>query len=122
MFSAKVVNTVPTIISEAGVEEPRVPLTPECEAGLAALNAADSDHTGKVGSVSVAAETIATSRDGVDITAPFFRDLLADSPVQGADAIRSLADWSGGSAGSGGSAKTAAGSTSWDGEAEKMAF
>ncbi|KAJ7822723.1 hypothetical protein B0H14DRAFT_3470499 [Mycena olivaceomarginata] len=32
------------------------------------------------------------SRDGVDITAPFFRDLLADSPVQGADAIRSPAD------------------------------
>ncbi|KAJ7896612.1 hypothetical protein B0H14DRAFT_2557980 [Mycena olivaceomarginata] len=30
------------------------------------------------------------------------RDLLADSPVQGADAIRSLAEWSGGSAGSGG--------------------
>jgi hypothetical protein len=94
-------------------------LTPECEAGLAA---ADSDHTGlKVGSVSVAAEIIANSRDGVDITAPFVRDLWADSPVQGADAIRSLADWSGGSAGSGGSTKTA-GSTSWDGEAEKMAF
>ncbi|KAJ7814344.1 hypothetical protein B0H14DRAFT_2604214 [Mycena olivaceomarginata] len=43
-------------------------------------------------------------------------DLLAENPVQGADAIRSLADWSGGSAGSGGSAKTAAGSTSWDGD------
>ncbi|KAJ7899536.1 hypothetical protein B0H14DRAFT_2556604 [Mycena olivaceomarginata] len=47
---------------------------------------------------------------------PATMDLLADSPVQGADAIRSLADWSGGSAGSGGSAKqTAAGSTSSDG-------
>jgi hypothetical protein len=81
--------------------------------------AADSDPTGKVGSVSVAVETIATSRDGIDITAPFFRDLLADSPVQGADAIWSLADWPEGSAGSSGSAKTATGNTSWDGEAEK---
>ncbi|KAJ7353045.1 hypothetical protein DFH08DRAFT_804628 [Mycena albidolilacea] len=47
---------------------------------------------------------------------------VQNSPVRGADAIRSLADWSGGSAGSGGSAKAAAGSTSWDGEAEKMEF
>jgi phage baseplate assembly protein gpV len=84
--------------------------------------AADSDHTGKVVSVSVAVETIATSCNSVDIIAPFFRDLLADSPVQGADAIRSLAEWSGGSAGSGGSAKTATGSTSWDREAEKWPF
>jgi phage baseplate assembly protein gpV len=83
--------------------------------------AADSDHTGKVVSVSVAVETIATSHNSVDITAPFFRE-LADSPVQGADAIRSVAEWSGGSAGSGGSAKTATGSTSWDREAEKWPF
>jgi hypothetical protein len=89
VFSAKVSTTVPTVISEAGVEEPRVPFTPECEVGLAVLNAADSNHSGEVDSVSFAAETIATSRDGVDITAPFFKDLLADSPVEGADAIRS---------------------------------
>ncbi|KAJ7831587.1 hypothetical protein B0H14DRAFT_3463919 [Mycena olivaceomarginata] len=49
-------------------------------------------------------------------------DLLADSPVEGADAIRGLADWSGGGAGSGGHAKTATGSAVWDGEAAKMAF
>ncbi|KAF8213012.1 hypothetical protein K438DRAFT_1928127 [Mycena galopus ATCC 62051] len=61
--------TVPTVISEGGVEEPWVLFTPECEAGLAVLNAADSNHSGE--------------------------DLLANSPVESADAIRSLADWSG---------------------------
>ncbi|KAF8199414.1 hypothetical protein K438DRAFT_1759304 [Mycena galopus ATCC 62051] len=88
--------TVPTVISKGGVEEPRVLFTPECEAGLAVLNAADLNHSGEVDSIFAATETIATSRDGVDITVPFFKDLLANSPVEGADAIRSLADWSGG--------------------------
>ncbi|KAF8175066.1 hypothetical protein K438DRAFT_1939776 [Mycena galopus ATCC 62051] len=100
--------TVPTVISAGGprgVEEPWVLFTPECEAGLAVLNAADSNHSGEVDSIFFGAETIATSRDGVDITVPFFKDLLANSPVEGADAIRNLADWSGGGVGSSGNAK-----------------
>ncbi|KAF8210054.1 hypothetical protein K438DRAFT_1753657 [Mycena galopus ATCC 62051] len=94
----------------------------KCEAGLAVLNAADSNHAGEVNSISFAAETIANSRDGVDITVPFFKDLLADSPVEGANAIRSLADWSGGGVRSGGNAKKATGSTAWDGETAKLVF
>jgi hypothetical protein len=48
----------------------------------------------------------------------FFRDLLSDKPIDGADTIRSIGE----GRKSGGKAKNKASSTVWDGEAEKIAF
>ncbi|KAJ7084189.1 hypothetical protein C8R44DRAFT_753136 [Mycena epipterygia] len=41
---------------------------------------------------SLTAKCIGSHCDGVDITNPFFRDLLVDRPIPGANAIGSLAD------------------------------
>ncbi|KAJ6609435.1 hypothetical protein B0H10DRAFT_1954643 [Mycena sp. CBHHK59/15] len=49
-------------------------------------------------------------------------DLLAQKPIAGADAIRSLADWSGGVVVDVGGRENAAGNTLWDGETEKVVF
>jgi hypothetical protein len=83
---------------------------------LAALNAVDSDED--ISSSSLYSTELEQRRDGVDITLPFFRDLLSDKPIDGADAIRSIGEDSK----SGGKAKNKASSTVWDGEAEKIAF
>ncbi|KAJ7844214.1 hypothetical protein B0H14DRAFT_2585282 [Mycena olivaceomarginata] len=64
-------------------------------ARLEVLNA-DADHE-KV-TIADASTTLEVRRNGVDITLPFFRDLLSDKPVQGADTIHGLAGWSEGSA------------------------
>lgn len=66
--------------------------------------------------------TLATHRDGVDTRLAFFRDLLSDKPVQGADAIRSLADWSDDTAVDSQSGRKAVAKRTWDGEAEKVVF
>jgi hypothetical protein len=65
--------------------------------------------------------TLEVRHNGVDITLPFFRDLLSDKPVQGADPIHGLAGWSEGSAGGVGKGKKRA-NTVWDEEAEKNVF
>ena len=70
----------------------------------------------------IAATTLDTRRDSVDIELPFFRDLLADNPVAGADTIQSLADWSGDSVKAGEKGGKAPGRTAWDREAEKISF
>ncbi|KAJ7841711.1 hypothetical protein B0H14DRAFT_3140133 [Mycena olivaceomarginata] len=107
----------PIVVSDTEkAEAPRVSLTPECEAGLAALNAVDSDED--ISSSSLYSTELEQRQDGVDITLPFFRDLLSDKPIDGADAIRSIGEGSK----SGGKAKNKASSTVWDGEAEKIAF
>lgn len=68
----------------------------ECEAELAALN--DVDDADEAGSLtgSFASKILDLCCDGVEITLPFFRDLLADNPVDSSDAIRSLSEWSAG--------------------------
>ncbi|KAJ6614999.1 hypothetical protein B0H10DRAFT_2042852 [Mycena sp. CBHHK59/15] len=50
------------------------------------------------------------------------KDLLADKPIEGADAIRSLANWSKGGEVNGERGKKAMHHTVWDGEAEKVVF
>ncbi|KAF8210940.1 hypothetical protein K438DRAFT_2046937 [Mycena galopus ATCC 62051] len=85
---------------------------------LAALNATDLEED--VTALShLAAKTLEGYCDGVDITLPFFKDLLSDTPVEGTDAVRSLADWSEGSMNDG-KGKKRAGSNIWDGEAAKL--
>ncbi|KAJ6540922.1 hypothetical protein DFH09DRAFT_1089686 [Mycena vulgaris] len=49
-------------------------------------------------------------------------DLLADKPIEGADAIRSLADWSEDVVGRVQGHRKAAGKKIWDGEVEKLVF
>ncbi|KAJ7466589.1 hypothetical protein B0H11DRAFT_1921777 [Mycena galericulata] len=68
----------------------------ECEAELAALN--DVDDADEAGGLtgSFSSKILDLCCDGVKITLPFFRDLLADNPVDSADAIRSLSEWSAG--------------------------
>ncbi|KAJ6563114.1 hypothetical protein DFH09DRAFT_1082603 [Mycena vulgaris] len=59
-------------------------ITPECQAGLEVPNAVDDDEDDSPPAGDVLC-------DGVDIQLSFFRDLLADKPIERADAIRSLA-------------------------------
>jgi hypothetical protein len=101
-----------------------VAISSECEAGLAALDSMNdddgSDNAPPPGSVS--SSTLPLDRDGVDIRLPFFRDLLSDKPLEGADAIRSLGEWSGVRGLDIGTGGKAAGATVWDAEAELITF
>ncbi|KAJ7450717.1 hypothetical protein B0H11DRAFT_1928121 [Mycena galericulata] len=97
----------------------------ECEAELAALN--DVDDADEAGGLtgSFSSKILDLCCDGVEITLPFFRDLLADNPVDSADAIRSLSEWSAGVAVDGEKGEKGgktAGKTAWDGEADKLEF
>jgi hypothetical protein len=56
--------------------------------GLEALNP-NADHEKMT--IANASTTLEVRYNGVDITLPFFRDMLSDEPVQGADAIHGLA-------------------------------
>ncbi|KAJ7837958.1 hypothetical protein B0H14DRAFT_2588871 [Mycena olivaceomarginata] len=82
--------------------------TPECEAGLEALNV-NADHE-KV-TIADASTALEVRHNGIDVTLAFFRDLLSEKPVQGADAIHGLAGWSEGSAGEVGKGKKRANTT-----------
>jgi hypothetical protein len=123
MSVAKASNDLAPSGSNGDLPCPTVTL--ECQAGLQALNAAedeDEDEDEPVPSGSLVQTTLDVDRDGVDIRLPFFRDLLADTPVPGADAIRSLADWSGVTVVDGQSRGGAAGKKAWDGQAGKLVF
>ncbi|KAJ6630235.1 hypothetical protein B0H10DRAFT_1939024 [Mycena sp. CBHHK59/15] len=90
---------------------------------ITALNAAYSDNTeGGDTITSFSATVLDTLCDGVDITLPFFRDLLADKPIEGANANWSLADWSKGGEVNRERGKNALHHMVWDGEAEKVVF
>ncbi|KAJ6491166.1 hypothetical protein C8R45DRAFT_928993 [Mycena sanguinolenta] len=97
-------------------------ITIECQAGLTALNAVIEVDAEDGRSVGAPETTLPVSRDGVDIRLPFFRDLLAEKPVPGANEIRSLAEWSGDGSAEIQKAKSSAGKKFWDGEAEKLKF
>ncbi|KAJ6529416.1 hypothetical protein DFH09DRAFT_1093993 [Mycena vulgaris] len=99
-------------------------ITPECQAGLEVPNAVDDDEDDEDDSppAAVSQTTLNVLRDGVDIRLPFFRDLLADKPIEGADAIRSLADWSEDVVGGVQGHRKATGKKIWDGEVEKLVF
>ncbi|KAJ7673239.1 ribonuclease H-like domain-containing protein [Mycena polygramma] len=97
---------------------PGFAVTPECEAGLSALNDAEPDDD-DVLAIEDASKSLHTRRDGIDITLPFFRDLLADTPVAGAETIRSLSDWSAKATDNGGKTSRR---VIWDNEAAKMSF
>ncbi|KAJ6503049.1 hypothetical protein DFH09DRAFT_1441045 [Mycena vulgaris] len=97
-------------------------ITPECQAGLEVPNAVDDDEDDSPPAGAVSQTTLNVLRDGVDIRLPFFRDLLADKPIEGADAIRSLADWSEDVVGGVQGHRKAAVKKIWDGEVEKLVF
>jgi hypothetical protein len=102
---------------------PAVTITPACEAGLAAVNLVDADdETSSTLPQLTPDTTIGSRRDGVDITMPFFRDVLSDKPIPGANEIGSLADWSERATGSTGKGKKAAGDLTWEGEVETLVF
>ncbi|KAJ6615950.1 hypothetical protein B0H10DRAFT_2253458 [Mycena sp. CBHHK59/15] len=104
--------------SAANVPGPSIML--ECQAGLEALNAgAEADD---LAAGTSADTTLAVFRDGVDIRLPFFRDLLAEKPIPGADTIRSLAEWSVDGSVEGQKSTTVAGKKIWDGAAQKIKF
>ncbi|KAK7015435.1 hypothetical protein R3P38DRAFT_3204718 [Favolaschia claudopus] len=89
----------PTMLDAAdgnsSTNTPHLFITPACEAGLEALNnSTDDDYAPATSSSSVFGTTLDTHRDGVDTRLAYFRDLLSDQPVNGADAIRSISDWS----------------------------
>ncbi|KAJ7769822.1 ribonuclease H-like domain-containing protein [Mycena metata] len=107
----------------ATAETPCTSLSPGCEAGLEALLDTDSDDGNDDATLPKnSSTTLHTLRDGVSITLPFFRDLLADVPVVGANEIRSLADWAGEVSLGVSRQGRAAGKKTWNGEAEKIAF
>ncbi|KAJ7244451.1 hypothetical protein C8J57DRAFT_1363851 [Mycena rebaudengoi] len=95
-------------------------------AGTEALNSALTNYSGDSAlsdlDDSDVEATIPLWCDGVDITLPFFRDLLTDKPVDGANKVTSLSNWSGTAIDSGGNGTRRGGEISWDGEAEKMVF
>ncbi|KAJ7508054.1 hypothetical protein B0H11DRAFT_1902365 [Mycena galericulata] len=122
LFPSPTTSPEPTAVAGKEAEAPRISFTPECEVGLAALNDVDDADESDGLTGSFASKTLDLRRDGVDITLPFFRDLLADKPVDGADAIRSLSEWSAGGAVDGEKGKKTAGKTAWDGEADKLEF
>jgi hypothetical protein len=96
-------QTATTTNSEA---VPTVTRTAACELGLAALNCEeDGNDTTQSPSQSTRSTTMSSRRNGVDITLPFFRDLLSDVPISGADEVVSLGDWSKRAAGSSNSKK-----------------
>ncbi|KAK6987730.1 DUF659 family protein [Favolaschia claudopus] len=92
------------------------------EAGLEAMNAA-LDQQASEPEPDVFRETsIASHRDGVDISLPYFRDLLSDKPITGADTVGSLWNWAERDAGDGEKRGRAARNTTWEGELNTLSF
>ncbi|KAJ7272324.1 hypothetical protein C8J57DRAFT_1467796 [Mycena rebaudengoi] len=114
-------ETKPPVITtdENSEKPPTVEITAACEAGLAAVNLVDSGATTTPTLSQVADTTIDFQRDGVDITMPFFRDVLSDKPVAGANEIGSISDWSGRAAAGAEDSRRAAGDLTWTGERPK---
>ncbi|KAJ7704859.1 hypothetical protein B0H17DRAFT_1126495 [Mycena rosella] len=102
--------------------QPQPSITLECQTGLDALNAADNELDGDVSAHSLMQPELEPHRDGMDICLPFFRDLLADAPIPGASAIRSLGDRSSDSGTEGQNGGKAVAKKVWDGDAEELAF
>ncbi|KAJ6477808.1 hypothetical protein DFH09DRAFT_1108575 [Mycena vulgaris] len=116
----------PTSVPTADVEELRVSLTPETEDRLSVLNTDDTDDT--EGSDDdppnhfLQPMTLRAQCDGVNITLPFFRDLLSGILVQGANTIRGLPDWSGTGETNTEAAREAPGKAVWDGRPKTRCF
>jgi hypothetical protein len=97
--------------------------TAASEAGLVALNTIETtDSPSGPSFPAIGATTIDSHYDGVDITLPFFKDLLSDKPVAGANAIGSLATWSERVAASTDKGKKSGRSTTWEGEVDTLEF
>ncbi|KAJ6528165.1 hypothetical protein B0H19DRAFT_1274963 [Mycena capillaripes] len=99
---------------------PKVTRTVACEAGLTAVNTVDPADS--VPSTVSGEKTFSSYRDGVDITAPFFRDLLADKPIAGADVVGILANSAERAAGGMDNGKKRSGNTTWEGEVDTLKF
>ncbi|KAJ7256409.1 ribonuclease H-like domain-containing protein [Mycena rebaudengoi] len=90
--SAHTVIDLTTDDSSEASGETRPGITLECQAGLEALNSVNDLHNSILAGSTPYQPTLESHRDGVDIHLPFFKDLLSDKPVEGADSIRSLGD------------------------------
>ncbi|KAJ7613363.1 hypothetical protein DFH06DRAFT_1370699 [Mycena polygramma] len=99
------------------VEVPDAQVTDDAEAGLAALNDTDGACISPPRAVH-----FATQNNGVDITIPFFRDLLSDTPLTGADQVRSLSSWTEKSGNASAGMSRPAGATKFSGEISELVF
>ncbi|KAF8174801.1 hypothetical protein K438DRAFT_1771383 [Mycena galopus ATCC 62051] len=70
----------------------------------------------------LSATSIDSRHDGVDITLPFFRDLLSDKPIAGASVVGSLANWAEQVESTARRGKNSAGNTTWEGEVDSLTF
>ncbi|KAJ7768772.1 hypothetical protein B0H14DRAFT_2632850 [Mycena olivaceomarginata] len=72
---------------------PKETRTAASDAGLTALNAENPPDPSSNTFSGLSATSIDSHHDGVDITLPFFRDLLSNKPIAGASLVGSLANW-----------------------------
>jgi hypothetical protein len=61
---------------------------------LATLNYKDNNNTTTPPSQSTESTTINSQQNGIDMTLPFFHDMLSDVPISSADEVGSLGNWS----------------------------
>ncbi|KAJ7256435.1 hypothetical protein C8J57DRAFT_1473059 [Mycena rebaudengoi] len=127
LFSAAKAPSAHTVIdlttddSSEASGETRPGITLECQAGLEALDSVNDDfHNSILAGSTPYQPTLESHRDGVDIRLPFFKDLLSDKPVEGADSIRSLGDWTGIGVVDAPNGRKAATKKVWDAAAEKI--
>jgi hypothetical protein len=121
--SARTIVDLTTDDSSEASGETRPSITLECQAGLDALNSVNDDlHNSILAGSTPYQPTLESHRDGVDIRLPFFKDLLSEKPVEGADSIRSLGDWTGIGVVDAPNGRKAATKKVWDAAAEKIVF
>ncbi|KAJ7256333.1 ribonuclease H-like domain-containing protein [Mycena rebaudengoi] len=121
MTSEKAASPEVPATNRATETTPRLTITSACEAGLAAINSSDTDE-GDLTSPALDGDSfLAATRDGVDTGLPFFRDLLVDAPIAGANDIRSLGNWADGSPLTEKGREVAAKKT-WAGEVDLLEF
>ncbi|KAF8176825.1 ribonuclease H-like domain-containing protein [Mycena galopus ATCC 62051] len=95
--SVKALMTETVVASEpdtATNPTPNETRTAASDAGLTALNTENPSDPTSNAFPALGATSIDPHHDGVDITLPFFRDLLSDKPISGASVVGSLANWS----------------------------
>ncbi|KAJ7762061.1 hypothetical protein DFH07DRAFT_771342 [Mycena maculata] len=122
LFTEPTRNTVIDLTGAKASDQPHLSITAECKAGLEALNAVDHSGAQNNSFASIKQPTLDTHRNGINTRLPFFRDLLTDKPVEGANSIRSLAGWADVVVVGPQGGRKVAGKKIWDGEAEKLVF
>ncbi|KAJ7270344.1 hypothetical protein C8J57DRAFT_1605306 [Mycena rebaudengoi] len=125
LMTAEKATRPPDTVPSAGTgteNSPVMTISAACEAGLAAVNLPYTEDTDPAPGSLPAATYLAATRDGVATGLPFFRDLLSDAPIPGADDIRSLANWAKGSQSQDKGKGAAQKKKGWLGDADSLVF